>query len=112
MLLGVADGVAMLRVARWLLWCCFVVARCCYGVARCCYGVARWLLWCCYGVAMWLLWCLLGGCYGGCYGVAMVFARCCHVARWLLWCCYGVAMVAMVVARWLLGVAMVLLGGC
>ena len=32
---------------------------------------------------------------GGCYGVAMVFARCCDgvarlllvVARWLLWCC-------------------------
>ena len=27
----------------------------CYGVARCCYCVARWLLWCCYVVAIVLL---------------------------------------------------------
>ena len=62
------------------------------------------LLWCCYGFVM----VLLGGCYDG-YVVArwlLGVARCCYgVARWLLWCCYGVAML-------LLGIAMVLLGGC
>ena len=55
--------------ARWLLWCCYVVAMVLLwwllGVAMVLLGVAmvtRWLL----GVAMWLLgvaMALLGGCF-------------------------------------------------
>ena len=52
-----------------LLWCC-------YGG---CYGVARWLLLCCYCVARLLLW-LFRHCCGG--GVTMVLLVCCYgVAR-------------------------------
>ena len=51
----------------------------------------------CYGVVRWFLMVLLGGCYGGCYGVSR-------------WHCYGgFYVVAMVSTTWM---TMALLGGC
>ena len=46
--------------------------------------VARWLLWCCLVIAM----VLLGGCYGVAMVFAMVLLDSCYsVAMVLLWCC-------------------------
>jgi len=42
----IGGSQCVMRVARWLLWCCL-------GILGGCYDIASWLLQC----SGWLLWC-------------------------------------------------------